>query len=669
VVELEDHNYPAVLTGSDLSYAAQRYADWATNFKSNPNVVFGTQNEPDLTSDWGAVDNESSTIYNAIRSTGNQNMVLVNPAGGWSTGGFSAGGSATGLNASVYANMTNIAWDLHYYNWLSGDSADLAANKSALTTLVSNVQWIKSAEGTIPVILGEYGPAYSDSVSPGGDQIVAIAQASGLGALAWAWETYNPVYAGDLVNPPWTGGPTSLTPYGKTVEQFIAGSSGPPPPVTPPPVTTGTGSDTLVLGISEDAYQGDAQFTVSVDGKQLGNTFTTTASHASAVSQSFTFNGDWTPGTHAVVVNFLNDAYGGTAATDRNLYVNSLNYDGSTTGQSAALMSAGPKTFSVSDTTAIPGTPPVTPPPVTTGTGSDALVFGISEDAYQGDAQFTVSVDGKQLGNTFTTTASHASAVSQSFTFNGDWAPGTHAVVVNFLNDAYGGTAATDRNLYVNSLSYDGKATGQSAALMGGGPRSFSVTDTTAVPTKGESATLAAAAPTTLAVSGEATPSVSETGDHGTLTKDLSQTGTYSVGSDTFVLSGGNAASVTLGTGASQIRFIGASSVTLVGGSGQANVTADGGSNTFVAGTGTLDVTGGTGKDAYVFHTNSGFLGIEDFSIAEGDTLTIDKALQGAFQQTPDGQGGTILAFGAGTTHGVDIHGMTIMPTTNIQWT
>ena len=57
-----------------------------------------------------------------------------------------------------------------------------------------------------------------------------------------------------------------------------------PAPVTPPfspaPVTTGTGSDTLVLSISEDAYHGDAQFTVSVDGKQLGGTFTTTASRA-----------------------------------------------------------------------------------------------------------------------------------------------------------------------------------------------------------------------------------------------------------------------------------------------------------------------------------------------------------------------------------------------------
>ncbi len=39
---------------------------------------------------------------------------------------------------------------------------------------------------------------------------------------------------------------------------------------SPPPVTTGTGSDTLILSMSEDAYNGDAQFTVAVDGTQLG---------------------------------------------------------------------------------------------------------------------------------------------------------------------------------------------------------------------------------------------------------------------------------------------------------------------------------------------------------------------------------------------------------------
>ncbi|HXA26921.1 MAG TPA: cellulase family glycosylhydrolase [Acetobacteraceae bacterium] len=141
-----------------------------------------------------------------------------------------------------------------------------------------------------------------------------------------------------------------------------------------------------------------------------------------------------------------------------------------------------------------------------------------------------------------------------------------------------------------------------------------------------------------------------------------------SVGGETFVLTKGSAATVALGTGSSQLRFIDAGSLTLVGGSGHAVVTADAGSNEFIAGTGSLDVTGGSGKDAYAFHANSGLLTLEDFSIAKGDSLTIDKALQGSLQETYDGRGGTMLTFGAGAAHGVDLHGMAAMPTTNILW-
>ena len=211
-------------------------------------------------------------------------------------------------------------------------------------------------------------------------------------------------------------------------------------------VSVSTGSDTLVLDIAEDEYLGDVQFTVSIDGKQLGGTFTTTASHAAGASQAFTFKGDWAIGMHNVTVNFLNDAWGGTPATDRNLYVNAVTYDGTNTGQSAALCGLAPRA-SVSPTaprcrTRLPS-PPAAAPTRWCSTSS--------EDAYLGDAQFTVSVDGKQLGGTFTTTASHAAGASQAFTFKGDWAIGTHSVTVNFLNDAWGGTAATDRNLYVNA--------------------------------------------------------------------------------------------------------------------------------------------------------------------------------------------------------------------------
>ncbi len=110
----------------------------------------------------------------------------------------------------------------------------------------------------------------------------------------------------------------------------------------------------------------------------------------------------------------------------------------------------------VTDTTAITGS---IIPPVITGSGPDQLVLSMSEDAYKGDAQFTVAVDGVQLGGTFATPAQHAAGASQSFVFNGDWGVGAHTVTVNFLNDAYAGTPATDRNLYVNGVSYDGTAT------------------------------------------------------------------------------------------------------------------------------------------------------------------------------------------------------------------
>jgi beta-glucanase (GH16 family) len=408
-------------------------------------------------------------------------------------------------------------------------------------------------------------------------------------------------------------------------------------------VTTGSGSDTLVLSIAEDAWangdgtsdaKGDAIFTVSVDGVQLAGTFTATASHAAGASQTFTFKGDWAAGSHTVGVNFLNDAWGGTSTTDRNLYVNAVTFDAVNTGQSAVMLTSGARNFSVTDSTSIP--------PSVIGSGSDRLVLKMSEDAYLGNAQFTVSVDGKQLGGTLTATALHSTGSNQSFVFAGDFGSGQHTVSVNFVNDAWAGTAATDRNLYVNDIIYNGTDTGLNAVLYSNGPKTF-------------------------AVSGGTTPSVSETGDHGSLQKNLSQTGTYTVGGDTFVLSSGNAVSVTLGAGTSSIAFIGATAK-LTGGSGQATVKADTGTNTFTAGSGSLDVTGGGGQDTYVFHATSGLLTVEDFSAAKGDKLVLDKSLQSSFHQGTDGQGGTLITFGAGSNHAVDIHGIAAVSSSSITW-
>ena len=49
----------------------------------------------------------------------------------------------------------------------------------------------------------------------------------------------------------------------------------------------------MVLKVSQDAYQGDAQYVVRVDGKQIGGTLTAQALHSSGLSDMITVKGDW----------------------------------------------------------------------------------------------------------------------------------------------------------------------------------------------------------------------------------------------------------------------------------------------------------------------------------------------------------------------------------------
>ncbi|WP_407174314.1 carbohydrate-binding domain-containing protein [Bradyrhizobium sp. STM 3562] len=267
--------------------------------------------------------------------------------------------------------------------------------------------------------------------------------------------------------------------YGATTASQVSQN----PPTQPPPAGStviGSGPDQLVLKISEDAYLGDAMYTVSVDGVQIGDTLTAHASHASGQDELVTVEGDWGPGSHSVLVHFLNDRWDGTPQTDRNLYVDGATYNGAVV-PGGAIGSAVGQTFSFQDTstgtTAATGTTTTptsgtsgqtsgsqtstqSPPAGSTviGSGPDQLVLKISEDAYLGDAMYTVSVDGVQVGDTLTAHASHAAGQDELVTVDGNWAPGDHSVLVHFLNDRWDGTPQTDRNLYVDGATYNGAA-------------------------------------------------------------------------------------------------------------------------------------------------------------------------------------------------------------------
>ena len=220
--------------------------------------------------------------------------------------------------------------------------------------------------------------------------------------------------------------------------------------VSSSPVTVSSGPDTIALKLSEDAYLGNAQFTVSVDGVQVGGTQTATASHAAGADQMFNVEGTFGTAAHTVGVTFLNDAWGGPGL-DRNLYVDGMAYDGTTVANgTAALYSNGTAALAI---------------PSSGATASDTLTVSMSEDAYAGNAQFLLTVDGRQVGGTLTATASHALGQTAAMTFTGSFGTGAHTVGVTFLNDAYSGPGL-DRNLYIDAMTFDGKAVAGAASAL-----------------------------------------------------------------------------------------------------------------------------------------------------------------------------------------------------------
>jgi endoglucanase len=262
------------------------------------------------------------------------------------------------------------------------------------------------------------------------------------------------------------------TPYGVATAGGVLQPGGTTPAPIPPPTPTPTG---LTVRVSEDAWNGDAQFKVLVDGNQVGGIQTATAHHGQGQWQDITLAGNFDSGAHNVRVEFLNDGWGGTSSMDRNLYVQSVDINGQHIAGSAAINSAANGSAWVDPSAAVmmidgtadfhagSGTSTTPTPPPTSSTGS--MTLHVSEDAWNGDAQFKVLVDGNQVGGIQTATAHHSQGQWQDIALTGNFDDGAHTVRVEFLNDAWGGSSSMDRNLYVQSIDINGQHIAGSTAL------------------------------------------------------------------------------------------------------------------------------------------------------------------------------------------------------------
>jgi beta-glucanase (GH16 family) len=121
-------------------------------------------------------------------------------------------------------------------------------------------------------------------------------------------------------------------------------ASSPPPP--PPP---SSGSDTLTIHASADVWNGDPQFTLFVDGAQVGGIYDVSALHNNGQWQDIVVNGNFGSGPHNVAIDFINhaasgayyDSATGAVHNTRQLYVGYINFDGQQYDKSAVVSNTG----------------------------------------------------------------------------------------------------------------------------------------------------------------------------------------------------------------------------------------------------------------------------------------------------------------------------------------
>lgn len=114
------------------------------------------------------------------------------------------------------------------------------------------------------------------------------------------------------------------------------------------------------------------------------------------------------------------------------------------------------------------------------------LVLHLSEDAWHGDAQCYINVDGSRIGGLHTVKAAHALGLSDTMTFNLELGAGPHTASVELVHAASAGQSDGNRHLYIDAVEFNGlQVASATAMLQGSGSRDFALGTTMPTPAFG----------------------------------------------------------------------------------------------------------------------------------------------------------------------------------------
>jgi hypothetical protein len=151
---------PQVRSGSDLTNSCNWYAALAQAC-TGLEVFWTTENEVG-----GTLDAMFAAVYGAIRGAGDSNLILMEVPGG-------NPGQTGGMSPSTFGSMHTVGWNVHFYPWAFtglSSQADFDARAQGYVNTLRN--FAQSADGVMPVVMGEGGNATSGNGGPIDDPVI-----------------------------------------------------------------------------------------------------------------------------------------------------------------------------------------------------------------------------------------------------------------------------------------------------------------------------------------------------------------------------------------------------------------------------------------------------------------------------------------------------------------
>ncbi len=163
---------------TNINQAAQVWGEIAQHYKGNPTIAgYDLLNEPVGAPNYSTLDSVYNQLYTAVRNTGDQHIIFMEPANYWDTNNLPSP-SSMGWN--------NVAYSGHIYDFSSSSQAqELSDFSNAITSIAATAK-----QQGVPAYIGEFGIIQSDGNSSEFKQVVAELDSNNLAWTVWPWKEF-----------------------------------------------------------------------------------------------------------------------------------------------------------------------------------------------------------------------------------------------------------------------------------------------------------------------------------------------------------------------------------------------------------------------------------------------------------------------------------------------